>query len=139
MAAHEQKIAARSLPPSLPTPPAPPDALAETVEDIEAQIAALGLPPDYSPAPPPAAAPDAFLESLLAAPPPVRAPAPPPAGGQSLLEQADELYRGFYGGEKPEGTKIKTMVEQLEEELLGGAGEGTMLERVKALREVIGL
>jgi hypothetical protein len=31
------------------------------------------------------------------------------------------------------------MVEQLEEELLGGAGEGTMLERVKALREVIGL
>ncbi|GMI26733.1 hypothetical protein TeGR_g10748 [Tetraparma gracilis] len=138
MAAHEQKIAARSLPPSLdPAPPAAPDALAETVEDIEAQIAALGLPPDYSPAPPPAAAPDAFLESLLAASPP--ALAPPPAGGQSLLEQADELYRGFYGGEKPEGTKIKTMVEQLEEELLGGAGEGTMLERVKTLREVIGL
>jgi hypothetical protein len=55
------------------------------------------------------------------------------------LEQADELYLGFYGREKPEGTTLKTMVEQLENELLGRAGEGTMLERVKTLREVFGL
>ena len=170
MAAHEQKIATLRLPPSLDppraTPPAAPNALKETTEDIEAQIAALGLdlaplpapdelaetaedieaqiaalgpPPSFSPAPPSAAAPDAFLESLLAAPPPPPAPTPPPAGGQSLLEQADELYLRFYGREKPEGTKLRTVVEQLEEELLGGVGEGMMFERVEILRGMVGL
>jgi hypothetical protein len=47
---------------------AAPAALAETAEDIEAQIAALGLPPDFDPAPAPAA-PDAFMETLLATAP----------------------------------------------------------------------
>jgi hypothetical protein len=97
MAAHEQKMAALSLPPSLPTPPAPPDALAETMEDIEAQIAALGLPPDFDPAPPPAAAPDAFLESLLASPP----PAPHQSRGASLKESVAELHSSVFGAEVP--------------------------------------
>ncbi|GMI36162.1 hypothetical protein TeGR_g7090 [Tetraparma gracilis] len=101
MAAHEQKIAALRLPPSLdptsPAPPAPPDALAETMEDIEAQIAALGLPPDFSPAPPPAAAPDAFLESLLASPP----PAPHQSRGASLKESVAELHSSVFGAAEP--------------------------------------
>ncbi|GMI31992.1 hypothetical protein TeGR_g14101 [Tetraparma gracilis] len=101
MAAHEQKIAALSLPPSLdpapPTPPAAPDALAETMEYIEAQIAALGLPPDFSPAPPPAAVPDAFLESLLASPP----PAAHQSHGEFLEETVAELHVLAFGAEEP--------------------------------------
>ena len=60
---------------------------------------------------------------------------PPPP----LLELADELYLQFYGREKPEGTKLRTVVEQLEEELLGGVGEGMMFERVEILRGMVGL
>jgi hypothetical protein len=130
MAAHEQKIAALRLPPSLhfapPAPPAAPyehaetetvkaqiaalgldlallpapDELAETAEDIEAQIAALGLPPDFSPTPPPAAAPDAFLESLLASPPP-EPPAAPHSHGESLKESVAELHALVSGAEDP--------------------------------------
>ncbi|GMI22850.1 hypothetical protein TeGR_g4467 [Tetraparma gracilis] len=130
MAAHEQKIAALRLPPSLhfapPAPPAAPyehaetetvkaqiaalgldlallpapDELAETAEDIEAQIAALGLPPDFSPTPPPAAAPDAFLESLLASPPP-EPPAAPQSHGESLKESVAELHALVSGAEDP--------------------------------------
>ena len=48
--ATEEAIAAEEVVAPLPAP----DELAETAEDIEAQIAALGLPPDYSPPPPPA-------------------------------------------------------------------------------------
>ena len=102
MAAHEQKIAALSLPPSLDpapsAPPAAPDALAETMEDIEAQIAALGLPPDFSPAPPAAAAPDAFLESLLAPPVPS---VPPQARGKTPKDMVAELHTCVFGAEDP--------------------------------------
>ncbi|GMI21710.1 hypothetical protein TeGR_g14722 [Tetraparma gracilis] len=157
MAAHEQKIAARSLPPSLDPPPAAPpaapnaleettedieaqiaalgldlaplpapDELAETAEDIDAQIAALGPPPDFPPAPPPAAAPDAFLESLLAAPPP---PAPP----QSLKETVAELHVSVFGADPPPGASLLAVVEKLEAEF-GYVGTGTVGERINNVR-----
>ncbi|GMI29132.1 hypothetical protein TeGR_g11046 [Tetraparma gracilis] len=128
MAAHEQKIAALHLPPSLAPPPAAPppaplapkettedieaqiaalgldlaplpapDELTETAEDIEAQIAALGLPPNYSPVPAPAAAPDAFLESLIASSP----PAAHQSHGEFLEETVAELHTLAFGAEEP--------------------------------------
>ena len=78
-------------PPSLePAFPAAPNALAETAEYIEAQIAALGLPPDFSPAPPPVTAPDAFLESLLASAPPAPPVLPQARGDESLKDKVAE-------------------------------------------------
>ncbi|GMI23235.1 hypothetical protein TeGR_g13289 [Tetraparma gracilis] len=132
MAAHEQKIAALGLPPSPVAPPAAPDALAETAEDIEAQIAALGLPPDFDPAPPPAAAPDAFLESLLAAPP----PPPPPA--KSLKETVAELHTLMFGAEPPPGATLLAVLEKLEGEF-GYVGTGTAVERISILKEQVGV
>ncbi|GMI27580.1 hypothetical protein TeGR_g1232 [Tetraparma gracilis] len=139
MAVHEQKIAALPPPPSLdpapPTRPAPPDALAETMEDIEAQIAALGLPPDFDPPPPPAAphsaAPDAFMETLLAT-------APPPAPAQqSLTERVRSLHLEVCGEEPPAGIGVAAAVALVEEGLLGGAREGGVRERVGVLEETL--
>jgi hypothetical protein len=138
MAAHEQKIAALRPPPSLdppaPAPPAPPDALAETMEDIEAQIAALGLPPGFDPAPPPAApqpaAPDAFMETLLAT-------APPEPAQQSLMERVRSLHLEVCGADMPTGMGVAAAVALVEEGVLGGVREGGFRERVGALEELM--
>ncbi|GMI26617.1 hypothetical protein TeGR_g4851 [Tetraparma gracilis] len=108
-----------------------PDALAETAEDIEAQIAALGLPPDFDPAPPPFAAPDAFMETLLATANP---PAPAPL---SLMEKVRALHLEVYGADMPVGIGVAAAVALVEEGLLGGATEGGIRERVDVLEKTL--
>jgi hypothetical protein len=115
-AAVEARIAALELP------------LSETAEDIEAQIAALGPPPDFPPAPPPTAAPDAFLESLLAAPPP----------GKSLKETAAELLSLMFGTEPPPGATLLAVLEKLEGEF-GYVGTGAAVERINKVKEQVGV
>ncbi|GMI52250.1 hypothetical protein TeGR_g8664, partial [Tetraparma gracilis] len=112
---------------------APPDAPAETMEDIEAQIAALGLPPDFDPAPPPAAphpaASDAFMETLLAT---AALPAPLP---QSLMERVRSLHLEVCGAEMPVRMGVAAGVALVEEGLLGGVREGGFRERVGVLEK----
>jgi hypothetical protein len=131
MAAHEQKIAA--LPP--PPTPAPRDALGEPLVDIVAQSAALGLPPDFDPAPPPAAphpaAPDAFMETLLAT------AAPPALAQQSLMERVRSLHLEVCGAEMPAGIGLAAGVALVVEGVLGGVREGGVRERVGTLEELL--
>ena len=111
------------------------DAPAETMEDIEAQIAALGLPPNFHPTPPPAAAhpaaPDAFMEMLLAT------AAPPAPAQQSLTERVRSLHLEVCGAEMPSGMGMAAAVALVEEGVLGGAREGGFRERVGVLEKLL--
>ncbi|GMI28095.1 hypothetical protein TeGR_g7330 [Tetraparma gracilis] len=94
MAAHEQKIAALRLPPSIDPPSAPPpaapDALKETTEDIEAQIAALGLASLAAPGAPAETAED--IEAQIAALPPPSSLEPAlPAAPDAFAETAEDI------------------------------------------------
>ncbi|GMI22702.1 hypothetical protein TeGR_g15220 [Tetraparma gracilis] len=106
-----------------------------TMEDIEAQIAALGLPPDFDPGPPPAAphpaAPDAFMEMLLAT------AAPPAPAQQSLTERVRSLHLEVCGAEMPSGMGMAAAVARVEEGVLGGAREGGFRERVGVLEKLL--
>jgi hypothetical protein len=82
----------------------------KTLEEIDAEIAALGLP-DEPPAPPPTA---------------------------TLAIQIDELF-GLCGADKPEGLRLVELVGHLEAELVGSVDEGgkkTITDRIDALRAI---
>jgi hypothetical protein len=86
------------------------------------RIAALGLPPDFDPAPPPAA------------PHPA---APPASAQQSLLERVRSLHLEVCGAEMPAGIGLAAGVALVEEGVLGGVREGGVRERVGALEELL--
>jgi hypothetical protein len=121
------------------------EAEAETMEEIEAQIAALGRPPEREATmeeieaqiaalgrPPEREATMEEIEAQIAAlgPPP---PCPP---ATDIAAQVDELYAES-GIAKPEGAKLVELISLLEGELLGQAGEGRIKARVKVLQEIM--
>ncbi|GMI28986.1 hypothetical protein TeGR_g13485 [Tetraparma gracilis] len=141
------------------------EAEAETMEEIEAQIAALGRPPEREATmeeieaqiaalgrPPEREATMEEIEAQIAAlgRPPEReatmeeieaqiaalGPPPPCPPATDIAAQVDELYAES-GIAKPEGAKLVELISLLEGELLGQAGEGRIKARVKVLQEIM--